>query len=174
MYSDTNYAVKLAPDDWVIFWAFNNYSDYIKTKQLVKNKKRANQFKNAPKFVGRIQSVFEDEAVLGNGAHTRTFNLTAAGFVELDSTLFFDERLQKVNSKALQYLSDLGNFQNQLKISGFFRTQDIIPFTLGICLGVGPGSESTNQTPNSALLGLNTQTTQNRAFDFSKPSVLDS
>jgi hypothetical protein len=138
--TNRKYTAFITPEDWIIFWAFNDYASYLQVLKAVKEGKRANQFKNAPKFVGRVASIFKDKRVEPNtGRKEITYSLSAKGFTELDSKIYYNSGIG-INYKSVQSLwADFGNLANQFITQGNVKTQDAIPKLLRICLGLGPG-----------------------------------
>lgn len=152
----TNYVSSITPEDWIIFWAFNNHSDYVRVKNLVSNLKRANQFKNAPKFIGRINSVFKEKGVRDNGRIDIHYVVSAAGFSELDTNMYFDQALQEASPEAQVYWSDFSKAEKELANNSILPGQKIIEALFEFCLGIGPTSlsntDSISVTPNEAYL----------------------
>ncbi len=151
LHTNTNYTTAVTPEDWIFFWAFNNYADYLRTKNLVKARSRANHFENAPKFIGRIETVFLSKTVQANGTVSRGYSLTAVGFSELDSNMFFNSIIQVLNPQALDFLPNFANAEvKQLATGGTVDAQIFIPFLLKVCLGLGPGTNVSNQNSTNS------------------------
>jgi hypothetical protein len=93
---------QVRPDDWVAFWAFDNYDDYVTVKEALTeiNNLRVplNDWKWAPKLVGQIQTLHNDETVDGSGTKNTSISMTVSAFGQLNSTVYFDPRYTILNN----------------------------------------------------------------------------
>jgi hypothetical protein len=135
------YINKVKPGDWILFWAFNDFEKYNYVKNLINTRKRANQFFNAPKFIGRINSVLKDKAVQPNSGQIHLFySINCTGFSELDNTIYYNLAAGFKYPNARQEWRDFGNEINSfLTTGGVVTAHDAIVKLTGICLGLGPG-----------------------------------
>lgn len=153
-HSNKNYNALIAPEDWIVFWCFNDYKTYQDTKKLVLSRRRANHFNNAPKFIGRVDSVFTDETTDSTtGRKSIIYNLTAKGFSELDSKIYYNSAIGFNYTSVQKFWADFGNEANQLIIGGQITTENAIASLFRICLGLGPGQlfkglEGVQTSPN--------------------------
>lgn len=161
-----DYINDIATGDWVVFWAFNNFTDYsiIRQNLLMSSKPRCNEFARAPKFVGKLNSVMKNKAVdSSTGRIQITYNLNCIGFGELDAQQYYDPNVQAIRSDSLFYWADVAAWDGVAGIpSGIIETQKAIPDLLMTCVGVGPGqqaktgnspfSSNITMTPNEAYL----------------------
>jgi hypothetical protein len=140
-----NYMNKVNPEDWIVFWAFNNFEDFkfVKAKLASRENERINQFKTAPKFIGKVHTIFKNKSVdLTSGKKHLNFSVTAYGFGELDSNMYFDQIIKLQRPSALKYLHDFLGVKGDLTTSTLIEGHVIIPLLLFTCLGLGPATES--------------------------------
>ncbi len=161
--SKIDYTSKVAPEDWIIFWAFNNHTDYARIKKLIKEGSRANDFNSGLKFVGRVQTVFKSKNVdTSSGRKSVNYSLTAAGFSELDSSMYFDQTIELLRPDAAVSWANFADISNQFtKLeAGLIKSEAAIPFLLSVCFGCGPSEGSRTGgiggdrsiTPNESFL----------------------
>jgi hypothetical protein len=178
--SNTAYANDISGDDWVIFWAFDNWNDYNTVKQQVQTLQRANAFNTAPKFIGRVSTIMKDKTTDLVGHRSVFYNVTCYGFVELDSNMYFDSLLQQLDPQ--DALSFFAFFEGSLKpdspLGPLVQTDKVVPKLLKLCLGMGPSGVFKNGGPTT---NPSLTTTPNEAFLIPKtvvkllldPSVLE-
>lgn len=169
----TDYVRELASGDWVGFWAFDDYSDYIRVKKQVAAKGRANKFKDGFKFLGRVDSVRKIKSRNQMGLLTIQYSVTALGFSEFDSTIYYNPILAaKYEAAVSLWMMDFGQGVNSLifgsQSKGLIGTHEILPKLTRICLGVGPSEESkglrSDQVAPAFIKPEKLQATQNRAY----------
>jgi hypothetical protein len=137
----TDYTLEVAPDDWILFWAFDNRHDFERVRTAIQNKNEpVNKFDDGLKFVGRVDAVrkIQSRDPRSGGLH-RSFAITAQGFVEFDSLIYYNEMVAKKYPSSLQFMPDFGVALNDFVLAGRTHPQTAIPSLLGICLGSGPG-----------------------------------
>lgn len=172
LFSSIDYSNAIAPQDWILFWAFDNFSDYqaVKAKVTSSPVKRANEFATAPKFLGRVSTVFRNKRVdPATGRATISYSLTASGFSELDSSMYFDQTIELLRADASNYWADFRpvEFQNESITAGLVSGQDAVPFLFKICMGTGPGEGA-----KTGFLGGETKITPNDSYLVPK-TVID-
>lgn len=87
---ECNYLREIRPGDWIMAWMVNNRTDYETLLAKIAGNERCNDPKSGLKFIGRVQSIYEDLQVSGSGHRLVTYQLQASGFSELDSQIFYD------------------------------------------------------------------------------------
>lgn len=144
-FTDTDYRTVIAPEDWMFFWAFDNYADYtdLKDRLTSTTKQRVNRFNDGLKFIGRVQSVIRD--LIRNpqsGLHQVAFDVQGAGFTEFDSTIYYNEAIARKYPSLLALMADFGTAANEFIVNGSIDANDAIPKLFRICLGLGPGAST--------------------------------
>jgi hypothetical protein len=150
--SEHDYSSKIAGEDWILFWAFNDFDSYNRVKKLVLNGQRANDFFSGLKFVGKVQNIFKNKfADPQTGRKTISYTLTAAGFSELDTTMYFDQRIELLLPSATVALANFSETETMFAKAqgGLITAKDAIPLMLSICLGTGPSQLSRNGGANT-------------------------
>lgn len=159
--SDIPYTSRIAPEDWIIFWAFNSYSKYIQVKNNITSAipKRSNKFDIAPKFIGRVNSIFKDKRVSdpNTGKMEIVYEVTANGFTELDSAIYYNTAIGFNYPTAQQGMKDFSNSIQNFVTKGAVKPHEAIPELFNVCLGLGPGERfkgvegfKTRPSPNEA------------------------
>jgi hypothetical protein len=179
--SGVNYMHELSNGDWVLLYSFDNYADFNRVLQKVKNilfhtntttnnsatpnsankTNTANAFNDGLKFVGRVASVSRDVSKdPEEGRRHVVYNATANGFTDLDMTLFYNEFLtvqyQDLDAALLHIFGvTLTQFQsNQTFVNG----QEVVPLVIDSILGLGPQD---SQAQNANINGKNYVATPN-------------
>ncbi len=162
--SGIDYTSRISGEDWILFWAFNDFASYRKTKNLILNNKRANGFDSGLKFIGKVQNIFKNKSVDATGHKTISYSLSAAGFAELDTLMYSDARIEESVPSATVAWAKLGEVTRMFseQQAGIISAEDAIYFLLSICLGTGPGTRAKtggftgpdlrSMTPNDAYL----------------------
>lgn len=147
---DTNYVAKLAPGDWMGFWAFDNKQDYLRVKQAVMDKKQANGFLDGFKFLGRVDSVRRTKVRSPLGGLNIQYTVNGLGFSEFDSVIYYNNYfVQKYQNDVLLWMADFGSGSDNLLLGvssgkGSVQTQDFFPKILRICLGLKSTTNGTD------------------------------
>ena len=145
----------LAPGDWVIFWAFDNFADYTVVKQKVKNEERANEFKDGLKFVGRVTSVMKNLTVMPQTGQKRyAYSIASNGFTEFTTKIYHNPHIKIPKLPLNMSWSRFSEKSDVLK--GYTEPSDAIPVLLEIMLGTGPGlkfkgDSDVRTSPNDAF-----------------------
>lgn len=156
-HTNKDYTQELAPDDWVMFWVFDNQKDFIRVAKQVKRLEPANGMNDGLKFIGRIDGVRKIKSRDPNGGLTVQYSITANGFSEFDSTIYYNEAVRKTYANQFQFMPDFGVALNDFVLSGSVHPQTAIPKLLSICLGKGPGelSRGVLNADNAAIIAGN-------------------
>lgn len=147
--TDHNYLVEILPGDWVLAWMTNDPDTFNKLLTKIREgkvDKPCNEFMDGFKFLGRVQDVRKAmHRDPYSGIRTSTVSVTANGFRELDTSIFYDPSLNR---------SDLNNINDWLaqidvQLSDFFtlsangdlenNCRTIISTFLDILVGKGIG-----------------------------------
>ena len=86
---DFNYLSVMAPGDYVCAWIVNDQSDLDFLISQLQNNESANSYNMGLKFFGKVFVIQESFKVNGNGLKTLRYNLTASGFNEYNSQIFY-------------------------------------------------------------------------------------
>ena len=154
------------PNDWVLFWVFDNYSDYISTRQAVEKEERANYYRTAPKFMGRLDSIVRDLSVSATGQKSLVYKVSCIGFKEFLSKIYYNRNLPVPDGLRNAGRAIFGNEDVSLDAGGLLLSKGgsplvppdtIIPKLIAIVLGKGPGEQYKHTTqittsPNQAFL----------------------
>lgn len=148
LFTDTDYTAELAPNDWVLFWAFNNYDDYFTVLNKIKKGQRANSFFDGLKFVGRIQSILRNEERNPlDGRFAVSFQVSGIGYSELDATIYYNEYVRRQFPNTLLFLENLSVAITDLISNGLIPSSRLIPKLLDILLGIGTSTITTSPSP---------------------------
>ncbi len=133
---------RLGAEDWIVFWALDNYTDYAFIKNNLANPRQAalNDFKIAPKFVGQISSIFKAESVDSIGGINLTYEMVCYSFNHFMSRQYFDQTLDLLGPEASRWWSRFSEFESfsQSTQGGLIPIQEAIWRLLLITLGFGP------------------------------------
>lgn len=156
---NVNYVSDVSPGDWVCFWSFNDKAKYQEVLKKVKNRDRCNHFDDGIKFMGRVVDVRRKRTRSAAGLVSVTYSITASGFTELDSQIFYHPLLFKVyESNTIKAFSDFSGDDNSFiftpkeggegrEVGGLVSGQDTVTGLIHTCLGIGPsntGKENLN------------------------------
>lgn len=150
LHGEIDYVAAIAPDDWILFWAFNDVNTYNSVKTRLQSREACNGFNDGLKFVGRVDAVRKKKTRDGaSGKLVLMYALTANGFSEFDSLIYYNEMVTKSFANVLQFMPDFGVALNDFVLSGRTHPQTAIPSLLGVCLGIGPGDNTKGFAPVS-------------------------
>lgn len=143
LFSKIDYAKELAPDDWVLFWSFDNYQKYIEVKKKVIQGERANFFDDGFRFLGRVGSVRKNQSVNPlSGQLDTKFNVECSAFSEFNSVIYYNPLVAKdYGGNYLLAWENLAGSLNRVITNGNIAAQNIVPLLLKICLGLGPSDK---------------------------------
>jgi hypothetical protein len=133
-----NYMDAIYPNDWIFFNVFDNKSDYIQTITNVMNGFGINTYESGLKFMGKVQTVSENQTRQPNGVLQTVVTITANGFTELDNTIYYNERVGLNFEDAPLLLHKFSGDFNKFLLNGSVNSQKAIIAMLNICLGMGP------------------------------------
>jgi hypothetical protein len=164
--ANINYLAKINPSDWILFWVFDNKTDYDKVKTRLSNK----DFSSKPalnhksfglKFIGRVDIVTSALSITQTGMKTFGYNLNAYAFSELDSNIYFDAQIMQVVGSATFNWYDFSKQESIKKnTNSIMPTQMCVPSLLIMMLGEGFGAKGKygNQSGRADLGKLPSQT----------------
>lgn len=149
--------------DWILFWAFNNTEDYNRVRQSVesiledKPAKAPNEFGDGLRFVGRCNSPKRDAMVdPGTGVHRTVFTLTAVGFGEFTSDVYYTPAfaaLQKdLENNLPGQLATMSENLDEALDHLQMTTNEFTRFWLGTFLGRGPSNNLSAPTGEDSSL----------------------
>lgn len=138
--ADMNYLSEVQPSDWIMAWIVNDTEaglDLI--RRLNEGKEACNGFMDGLKFVGRVQTIRKNLSQSPDGVRSVRYNLTAGGFHELDSSIFYDPALAEQEDGIGQTLAKLNIGLNEIfeAKQGGVSTTLIIPRLLTLLVGEG-------------------------------------
>lgn len=174
---DMNYLTEIQPNDWIMAWIVNDETTGLALKARIQNHEACNSFMDGLKFVGRVQSIRKMLQQAPSGHRETHYQLQAAGFKELDSSVFFDPALsQEEKSFGLWLqeqnieLSDV--FTESSSTSGGISTTKVIPILLKIM--VGSGVSKTLAAPGGVQVATGATATPEAPYAYAVPrSVLE-
>ena len=142
MSGSLNFLQEIQPNDWVFAWIVNSETQGRKIMDRVLKSEACNGWSDGLKFVGRVQGIRKKLSQSADGHRTVRYQLTAAGFKELDSTIFFDPNLAKQEESVGQFLTEMGVgldevFADADKAAEGLKTYKIIPRLLKLLVGEG-------------------------------------
>jgi hypothetical protein len=172
--SETDYVAQLASGDWMGFWAFDDYADFVRVRAAVASRDQANGFRDGLKFIGRVDSVRKSKVRAPTGMLSIQYSITGVGFNEFDSIMYYNPILaSKYESAVSLWMMELGQGVNNLIMGtnlgkGLIPSHDVIPKLTRICLGVGPSEASKGFQPDQVtdkfVNPAKLQSSQNRAY----------
>jgi hypothetical protein len=146
--SGTNYVNQVSPGDWVILWSFDNYADFLRiynqVESYVQNQSftgTVSGFNDGLKFVGKVASVSRTASSNPeNGVRSVFYSITANGFKELDSEVFYNPQMKNSYPDTNSTLVNVFDVTvNELQKGSYYVTGDtIIPLAIDTILGNGP------------------------------------
>lgn len=157
-HSTINYALKVAPEDWIMFWAFDNFADYQMVKSKIAKFERVTHFKTAPKFIGRVSSVFVNKQIdTSSGKRDVTYTLQANGFTELTAKIYYNPQLHQTQTPIFNSQKNFGNEVDRIFFESIIPISVALRKMISILLGMGPGKDFTRPggliaSPNEAYL----------------------
>lgn len=163
---EVNYVAELASGDWMGFWVFDNKQDFLRVRDLVRNRKSCNGFLDGLKFVGRVDSVRRVKARSPSGALTTSYSVSGMGFGEFDSHIYYSNYFKaKYGNDALLWMIDFGGSANNLLLGatrhkGLISSQEVMPKLLRICLGMDQPKDGGNTSVDSQLVAEDYQDKQ--------------
>ncbi len=136
---EANYLNEIMPGDYVFAWMMNDEATYSKVLKSLGKAEACNDFDQGLKFMGQVQSMRKNLSVGGDGVKTVRFTMTAAGFTQFDTQLFYEpgleERIPGLASIFKRYGASLTEIINE-KGEGI-DVNKAIPAFLDILLGKG-------------------------------------
>lgn len=132
---------EIFPDDWVYCWMFSSVKEYreILRRLSAKTIEPCNYYHSGLKFVGRIDSLVKNIVQSPDGAKGVRYQMTASGFGELNSRIFYDPYLARKIEGIGKYFAALGVDINELLRStgGGIDPDSAIAVFLDLILGKG-------------------------------------
>lgn len=143
--SPTNYLSAILPGDWIMCWMVRSREKMLDLVQRLHLLEPCNGFSDGLKFVGRVEDVGRDRASLPTGLNRVSYEVTALGFSELSSQIFYDPYLAEATPLMGTWLARIGGAISELLGDSFdpanrFHALDInklIPFFLNLLVGEG-------------------------------------
>lgn len=168
-HSKVNYLQKIFPGDWILAWCVNNQEAKKDLLDRIKNGKACNKFTDGFKFLGRVDSFRKNMALAPGGEKSTSFSVTAYGFRELDTSLFYDlnlaENILQSNGGTAVWLAKIG-----LQVRDLFgdlkngiapnNCRILIASLLKILIGKGVPNANFNFSPLDAPTALGPVTEQ--------------
>lgn len=146
------YIDELAPEDWIVFWAFDSEDDYISVKsklQKLINNENVDfvfEFKNAPKIVAQISNIGKNESIDGIGTIDVSFTISAQSFSPLMGSQYFDQRMRVLSDNVSFWWERFASLDTAQASSfqGIISAQKAIISLFAVLLGRGPGNSFKN------------------------------
>lgn len=146
--TELNYFIEVLPGDWVMAWIMNDEDTFNSVLSRLQNPNPntpCNEFNDGLKFIGRVDSVRKILNQDPGGIRSAYYTLSAVGFREFDTTIFYEEALvsQDYQNGLGTWLYRIGlNITDLLKIRAEQgrlenNASEIIGKILDIMLGIG-------------------------------------
>jgi len=152
--SSINYMSAIFPGDHIIAWMWNNEEDANSVITRIKNLEPCNLFNDGFKFYGRVEDIDIEEDTNDRGLNSISYSLSAVGFGELGSSIFYDPYLAEAVPLMGTWLSRIGGSINDLlgNPNSDLRSQrtaaldinKLLPFFVNLLLGDGIDKRYTN------------------------------
>lgn len=158
--SETNYFSAILPGDWVLGWMMNSEAKGKDVISRIRKLQACNKFDDGLKFIGRVADVRRmRQKDRGGGTVSVYYNVTATGFKELDTMIFYDPHLAESNKLMGSWLAKLGKGITELLNTPSQDTAStaaidinaIIPFFVDLLLGDGIPQRYANPGKDSHL-----------------------
>lgn len=173
--SNLNFLSEIQPNDWVFAWIVN---DDTQGRQLVERifdpNEACNKFEDGLKFVGRVQSIRKLLQQDPAGRRTVRYQLQAAGFKELDASVFYDPALARAEESLGQHLTEMNVdmsdvFKDASQSSGGLSTTKLIPTLLK--LFVGEGIPPTSAAAGEVQIATGATSTPEAPYAYAIPAT---
>lgn len=158
--SENNYFSAILPGDWVLAWMVNSQEKGFDIVSRIRKLKPCNKFDDGFKFVGRIHDVRRVRQKDHSGGTVSVYyNVTAVGFQELDTMIFYDPHLAESNKLMGSWLAKLGKGisellntpSNDTTSTAAIDINEVIPFFVDLILGDGIPQRYANPGRDSHL-----------------------
>lgn len=159
--SPINYMSAILPGDHIIAWMWNNEDDGYDVLQRIKKLEPCNLFNDGFKFYGRVEDIDIEEDTNDKGLNSISYSLTAVGFGELGSSIFYDPYLAEAVPLMGTWLSRIGGSINDLlgNPNSDLRSQrtaaldinKLLPFFVNLLLGDGVDKRFANPGGDTEL-----------------------
>lgn len=167
----TNYLIDLLPSDWLLAWIVHGEEKQRDLVERIKKLEPCNKWDDGLKFVGRVESVRKAmDRNRETGAKSTRYSLTAYGFRELDTAIFYDPFLRSVDTAQVgTWMARIGLdirqlFKNTSTQGQQDNVHELIPALMEVFIGRGlPKEANTSQNPRLQ------QTTGGGIVDGGKP-----
>ena len=104
-----NYLTEAFPGDWIGAWIVNDARKFKSLKRRLQAGEPCNEFYDGLKFLGRVTSLRKRITQNPQGVRTTTYALNAAGFTELDASIYYEPYLaSKSIGIASEWLRETG------------------------------------------------------------------
>lgn len=114
-----NYLTEMFPGDWVAVWMVNSAAKARSLLERIQSGKACNGFSDGLKFLGRLASVRKRITQGSSGMRAAVYSVNAAGFTELDASLYYDPHLASISvGAATDWLRKTGIDINNLIVKG--------------------------------------------------------
>lgn len=94
----------IAPQDWVMFWAMNDFETYKSVRSRITNNQAANFPLSGLKFVGKVEAFTSNVMISESGIKITRFSMECSSFRELNNGVYYnplafprDQTLKTVN-----------------------------------------------------------------------------
>lgn len=154
-----NYISEISPGDWVLAWIVNDEEKGYDLIKRIKEGKACNKFDDGFKFLGRANSVHKMiDQNPSTGNRSVNYQLQAAGFRELDSSVFYDPRLAENHTGLSTWMGKLNKSINELLERETGDTNDpaalsinkTMPFFLELLVGQGISKRFSNPSSTTS------------------------
>jgi hypothetical protein len=88
-----NYLTEIFPEDWVAVWIGNDVEVVSDVISAIESGEPANGFRSGLKFLGRVAGIRKRIQQQPGGVRTSSYTMTAAGFTELDASIYYEPQL---------------------------------------------------------------------------------
>lgn len=147
LFNGANYLVEIFPGDWVAAWMVNDAATAQDLIKRIQNSDRCNRWQDGLKFLGRISAIRKRISQAPGGLRVTTYSLNAAGFTELDASIYYEpalasqsvglatDWLRKTGIEVNDIIKKSGSQQNQS--SGGIDVNALMPMLLHAFYGSG-------------------------------------
>lgn len=159
LHPGANYLVDVLPGDHVLCWMVQDAAKLTSLVERLKSGKSCNEFDDGLKFVGRVAAVRKNFAISPDGTKRSSYQINAAGFTELDASIYFEPHLAiKQVGIASDWLHRYGiDLASLIQKNGQgIAINSIVPELLRVFFGTGIPKNASIDTALPVTEGLDT------------------
>ncbi len=154
--STINYLAAVLPGDWVFCWMLTSEVKALDVIERIKKLKPCNLWLDGLRFVGKVGDVQRERTAKHSGLNVVRTSVSAVGFSELGSQVFYDPYLAEATPLMGTWLARIGGaisdlLGTPLDSGGGLDVNKLMPFFVNLLLGEGIANRYANPSGESQL-----------------------